>query len=272
MPNRTQPVIRVLFGHKPDWFDTISDSLAGSRFQPHMARLDQVTLSHWDLVVPMTLLDQDILQHLSAPTRIARSVPAPVRALCNDKLLLNQWLIANGYAGIVPKMYDSPPDDPRLYPLVRKARRRSWGLGSRIVHNRREASALNARAEFLQAVVSPGCEWAAHMVFYDGALIFSHGVRHRMAQPGLILGNRHRPEESFDHAEIPHLQLWCDLAAALGITDGTICIDFAELDGRPYLYEVNPRFGGSLLNLLPDYLERQMQVLPQVAQGLINAA
>lgn len=261
MPDNNQPPIRVLFGYKPEWFGAISGHLSRSRFAVDMGRLDQVALSDWDLVIPMTLDDQRLLNGLPVTTRIARCVPQPSRDLCNDKLMLNRWLIANGFGAVVPPMYDAPPQDLVYYPLIRKSRRRSWGYGCQIVDRPTQIDRLDPDTEFLQSMISSGNEWAAHMAFQDGALIFARAVHHWMAQPGLILGNSHKPVKSHHLPDIPHLPLWHDIAQALGITDGTICIDFAVINGRPYLFEINPRVGGSMLAFLPEYLEQQWQVL-----------
>lgn len=249
-----------MFGLKPDWWPAIEGYLTGSRFRPDMQDLSLVEPSEWDLIVPLTIEDQDLLDELNlanvAP--IIPYVPQALSMVCDDKLMLNQRLISLGFAALVPDIYGFAPTDPGRYPLIKKPRRRSWGYGCSYVRSPEEAEPSDPQTEFLQSVVSPGDEWAAHLSFHGGELIFAHSVHHHLAQSGLILGNQHSPVRSVQVAEVPFLDQWLNVTRALGILDGTICIDFAIMDGKPYLYEINPRIGGSLLRELPRYLESQL--------------
>lgn len=249
-----------MFGLKPDWWPAIEGYLTGSRFRPDMQDLSLVEPSEWDLIVPLMIKDQDILdeRHLAGIDPIIPYVPQTISALCDDKLLLNQHLRNLGFGALVPDVFDFAPDDPRLYPLIKKPRRWSWGYGCSYVHSPEEAKLNDPQTEFLQAIVSPGDEWAAHLSFRDGELIFAHSVHHHLAQGGLILGNQHSPVRSEHVPEVPFLDQWLNVTRALGIKNGTICIDFATQDGKPYLYEINPRIGGSVLSQLPRYLESQL--------------
>ncbi len=249
-----------MFGLKPDWWPAIEGYLTDSRFRPDMQDLSLIDPSEWDLIVPLTIEDQDLLDelHLTNAQPVTPYVPHALSTLCDDKFSLNQRLIALGFAALVPAVYCFAPADPDRYPLIRKPRRWSWGYGCSYVNSPQEAQPCDPQTEFLQAVVSPGDEWAAHLSFHNGELIFAHAVHHHLAQSGLILGNLHSPVRSQHVAEVPFLDQWLNATRALGIQDGTICIDFAIMDGHPYLYEINPRIGGSLLPQLPRYLESQL--------------
>ncbi len=50
------------------------------------------------------------------------------------------------------------------------------------------------------------------------------------------------------------LDVFADILQIAGFTDGTCCVDYKVVDGIPKIFEVNPRFGWSLLYDLGNYL------------------
>ncbi|WP_425098260.1 hypothetical protein [Tropicibacter sp. S64] len=230
-----------------------------------MAELSRADLSAWDILVPMTFVDQDVLRNAGMDGRGALVPEAWPRDLCRDKLVLNRWLIDAGFCALVPRMYSAPPGAGSAWPLMRKARRGEWGSGIAVLSGPSEAGAIDPDTTFLQEIVSTGVEWAAHLTLHGGQLIHAASVRHDMGSAGLVKGRDNKPVRSTLVPEVPHLALWMEIAAALGLRNGTICIDFAQVAGRPVLYEINPRFGASLVRDLPRYLDALSQVTVPVA-------
>lgn len=263
--------ISVLFGARPQWRAGIEAALRGSRFDFSMQDLATLDPREADLVVPMTFADQDVLRGFAPGAVNALVQTLAPRDLCRDKLSLNLWLEKKGYGWLVPKLHLAPPQDPALYPLMLKRRRGEWGQGIVRLDAPPERAEFDPGTMFLQEMVETSVEWAAHLTFQDGALIHGIAVRHEMAGPGLVKGQFNKPLRSRMHRLVPHQALWLELAQAMGLREGTICIDFAEVAGRPVLYEINPRFGATLVLDLPGYLEICLAALSGACPPRIGA-
>ncbi|MFW2543589.1 hypothetical protein ACN2XU_13160 [Primorskyibacter sp. 2E107] len=261
MIGRARDRIAVLFGSRLPWKAGIEAALAGSRFIPTMADLSTVDPRDADLVVPLTFADHDVLRVLGPDAVTALLPDLAARDLCRDKLALNQWLENMGYGYLVPRLHTSLPKQASDYPLLCKVRCGEWGQGISVLSCPDDAQGFDPRHMFLQSIVSTGVEWAAHLSFHEGRLIHALSVRYEMGRAGLIKGHAHQPLTSVAHQQTPYLALWLEIAERMGLRNGTVCIDFAEADGCPVLYEINPRVGATLVMDLPRYLEACLTAL-----------
>jgi predicted ATP-grasp superfamily ATP-dependent carboligase len=81
-----------------------------------------------------------------------------------------------------------------------------------------------------------------------------------MAGPSIVLGARRQPVvTSFDRG-CDHVDLFSQILERLSY-EGTACFDYKVVDGKPLVFEINPRYGGSLSGDVTAYLDAYVDAL-----------
>lgn len=255
---------RILFGLQPEWQKGLQFSADPTRFDVVMADLAQTDTSGFDAVVPLSLADHVWLE-TSGQGLPALPVARRLRRLCNDKLQLNQHLIDLGFRDHVPPMRDSLPKDPSLHPVIIKLRRGAWGKGSTLLLTAPIAAEvtekLAAGTHFIQDFTPGRYEYATHVLMHRGVPRLLQTNEYDMGEVPGVKGITHRPLKSRWLAETPGQDVLLRMLAAIGFDQGTCCIDYRMVEGRPVLFEINPRFGGSLSWKVTPYLDRYLACL-----------
>lgn len=260
--------MRCLFSRRADWEPFLRNTLARTGHVASFDALTADTLTAHDVVIPLSLADVLAL-HALRPWLAHSPLPIPVpdvARLCHDKLALNQALIARGWGGLIPALsvheWTQPP-----WPFIVKARQGEWGMGTRLVHGPADlpdnAAALATGSHFSQAYISSHQEFAAHLVMKDGQLQAALTVDAWFDTDTAILGRHQRPVRRRVVA-CPHLAVFEQVLASLGF-EGLCCLDYREHAGQPWLFEINPRMGGSLCGHLPALLA---QISPSTTRGI----
>jgi hypothetical protein len=172
--------------------------------------------------------------------------------LCDDKLKLAQFLVEEGFADIVPPLRAAGAP----YPYVWKKRQGWWGIHCHIVKGPQDESDLdlNDRDWFSQKFVPGEVEFATHILRVRGEIRYSSTFVHRMANASLVNGVKASPLHSGFIRGCLYLDLFSEILARLDF-EGTACIDYKVVNGRPVIFEINPRFGGSLCADITAYLD-----------------
>ena len=258
---------KVLVGTRRQVFDTLYRTVDPVRFEIVAANLATAPLAGHDAVLPLSLEDHAALTaRRAAGERVSALLPSvEAVALCDDKLALNRRLIAAGLGALVPPLLpaDAPP------PFILKRRRDIAGQNSHIVTTPEQVAGLRDRVGdqwFRQALVHGGTEHALHVLMQDGQPIFHAMVSYRLAGSVFVKGIHFKPEGHSWSAGGHELALLLPVLQVAGFSDGLCCIDFKLVDGRPQLFEVNPRYGISIglrpMAMLAAYCSavRQLQV------------
>jgi len=252
------PAVRVGFGTHEGWGTVIRHHLA-PRYAPCFVDLSNVRLDDFDVVIPLQTDHYATL--IRAPRLRGRKFfhpSAEVVALCDDKLRLNAHLIASGFADLVPPLRDFGAP----YPYVRKRRQGHWGLHCQIVRGPEDERDLDLTdpSWFAQAFVPGDTEYATHILRVDGRIRYASTFTYTMATGALVKGKHHSPVETGFALGGDHLDLFARILALLDY-EGTACIDYRVVSCQPILFEINPRFGGSLCNQITGYVDAYMAAL-----------
>jgi hypothetical protein len=250
--------LRIAFGAFPAWEPSIRAKL-GPRYAGDFTKLDDADLEAFDAVAP--LLKGHYRALARRPDLFGRKFIHPtaeVVALCHDKLALARFLIAKGFGDFTPALRASGPP----YPYVWKQRRSGWGRDCHIVMGPDDEARFDLTDQdwFAQALAPGRVEFATHVLRVNGELRYVSTVAYGMDGPMLVHGQNHSPISAQLHRGCPYPALFSDILSALDY-QGTACIDYKIVDGKPLIFEINPRFGASLSLDVSAYLDAYLGAL-----------
>ena len=229
------------------------------------ARLQDIHPEDYDAVVPLQIDHYDALArwpHLRG-RKFFHPSPEAV-ALCDDKLALARFLIAEGFADHIPPPRRAGPP----YPYVWKQRAGYWGLHCHIVRGAADEARLDLTDEawFAQAYVEGEVEHATHVLQTSGQVRYTSTFTYEMAGPGVVKGAEQRPRVTWFRRGSDNLGLFSAMLSRIGY-EGVACLDYRMVGGRPVLFEINPRFGASLLADSSAYLDAYVGALAPMEAG-----
>ncbi len=253
---------RILFSRKDFIRRAARRQLDRRRYAFDMMDFDEARLDAYAAVIPITQQDQDHLQDLRSAGIATRSIlpPPKATALCRDKLAFMLHLIEAGLGDLLPALLP----EAATAPFVLKPRVGEFGRDARVVTADTVACApLPGPAEgFLkQEYVAGSAEFATHLLMAAGRPVFEFTVEYDMGPAPYVRNADTRGRLAGTAAHTPYLDDFLRLLDAVGFDTGTCCLDYKVRDGRPLVFEVNPRFGGSLSNDLAGYVEAYLGTL-----------
>ncbi|GAB0117205.1 ATP-grasp domain-containing protein [Acidisoma sp. 7E03] len=238
----------VAFGVKKDLQPYIEAAVDRAAFEIAFLDFETARLDGAEIVVPLTLRDIRMLHRHHAAARHRYLAPGPaVMALCHDKKALNERLLDSPFATLIPPL--QAPGQRHL-PYVLKKREAASGEQSFILRTTedegRHADHLGSDQYFCQGYVESPIEYASHMLFADGRLVY-HATNQYWMRPHAVKGTGTPPVReitgiAMDEAVIAAL---AEVVRWLGF-EGLCCVDYKIQEGRVWLLEINPRFGFSL--------------------------
>jgi hypothetical protein len=171
-------------------------------------------------------------------------------AALDSKLDFARYLRAAGLTDLAPRVF--LPGEAPDFPLVLKPSRGTNGRGVTFIdgpeHLARELAEprWRKRAPVLQERIAGDADYVTHVVCRAGRILRHLTYRHQLAATGVqSFGSIVRTEPAT--AAATDIEAFGWLLAPLGY-DGPATIDWRRRpDGRPAVFEINPRFGGSLM-------------------------
>ena len=208
------------------------------------AEISHTNIKNYDLVVPLIISD---VRYLDEVRNLIIDNPIPIPSLesinlTNDKYILNQLLIENGFSSYIPKIGGT-----QLFPYILK---KSVGHSSEncyvIFDSQQEltlSDALNDPEYFTQALIPGSYEYATHILFKDKKIISSLNIKYSFNTETPIKGKDKPLYIKVCHC--PYLNVFSAILALIGY-EGLCCFNYKEFESLLYIIEINPRFGGSL--------------------------
>ena len=122
------------------------------------------------------------------------------------------------------------------------------GENSFLVKNREQelelVNSVNVDEYFRQKFVSGTSEFSTHILFNKQRIVRTITLEYIFLKDGSSSGK----DEKFGikmHPGCPYLDLFTNMLNCMGY-EGICCFNYKIVDGRPSIFEVNPRFGGNL--------------------------
>lgn len=128
------------------------------------------------------------------------------------------------------------------------------------------AAKVAAGTHFVQDFVPGRVEHASHVLMHHAKPHLWHSREYDMGAVPVVKGAAHAPQVHRWIADNPGRDVLLRMLQAIGFEDGTCCIDYRMVAGRPVLFEINPRFGGSLASRVSPYLDAYLACLASDAR------
>ena len=236
--------LRILFSGKPDWSEDIKKGFNGSRHIVEFGPLTDRAFSAFDLVMPLEI--SDLIAAQQWPQLLAKNpIPIPGEEsilLCDDKYRFNLALMQLGFGSYIPAM------GPNLRPpYILKKRISEWGKECRMIQNVEEEmqvlDKLNDSAFYRQEIIRGRYEFATHILFASDRIVKALNIMYEFENEYPIKGQDPNLYKVIHRCS--HLDLFASVLRSIGF-QGLCCVNYKVVCGRPYIFEINPRFGGTL--------------------------
>jgi hypothetical protein len=244
--------LRILISENTEVKDAIRNGFCWSRHTVEFGSLSPESFAEFDLVVPSSV--SDLIQARQWPQLLAKSpLPFPSEEsflLCDDKYRFNQALIDKGFGKHIPMMGNGLRP-----PYILKKRNGIWGEQCWMIHDDedelRVVDQLKDPAFFRQEIIRGPLEFATHILFANGRIVKSLNIMYEFDTEIPIKGQVHWVYTVIHRCA--YLRLFANILKSIGF-QGLCCVNYKVLRGRPYIFEINPRFGGSLAPYLFSFI------------------
>lgn len=239
----------------PEWWSSIK-KYAGSHGDIAVRLSPQCLKTHEHrLIIPISLSDMYLCNRAGVDALCSST---DTINLLHDKVFFYDWMVRNNLGQYIPTLYQAHgiSREEIQYPCFVKSSDKWGGHGAKVVYH---ATELSENAEIVQEFIREDTESSVHLFVDKGQIIHSRiftickGPEH--IQCGALKGytvNR-TPQCIMD--------ILCRVFSALEY-HGLACADIKIRDGHPYILEINPRLGGSLvynLSVFTEFMDRIKQ-------------
>ena len=239
------PSLRILFSKKDDWEIPIR---YGFRYTGHQLSFEVFSLeqvNNHDIVVPLSVKDIEMLNGIR--TVIANnSIPIPTLdsvSLCDDKEKFNKTLLENNFGAYLPKQVNESK-----YPYVLKKKKDEWGVNTHIILNAQEeikfSEKLSNPEYFTQQLIPGRKEYATHLLYSKGRPVNALTIEYQF-EAELYVKGKDLQTSLKAVALNQYLNIFSAILDLIEF-EGLCCFNYKLVDSKPILFEINPRFGGSL--------------------------
>jgi len=243
-PRQRLSGISILFSDKGSHRNNIiARSFAGTGVSIAFSDFNNDTdFTAYNIVVPMSV--QHLLVCHKKQDFINQSViPLPsleAIRVCDNKKLFSDTLRLKGLGTFVP-------DSSSTYPYILKKQTGEYSSDTYIIKNQSDEinvdTLISAPDYFTQALIPGIHEYAAHIVFKNGQITAMITVRYTYNRSVYLQG-----AEQHITKEVTFSRFRDEFTQILNTIEfeGLCCVDYKIIDGKPKIFEINPRFGGSL--------------------------
>jgi len=245
----------VLFSDKYGWEAAIRSGINTWRYVPAFNSFSKADLDDFDVLVPQHLTDIVFLNEHYAALRGTKCFIPPLAALniCNDKMQFNHFVMDMGYASLIPQL-----NDGLAYPYILKKRIDENGSRTRIIHNAAEEKPfhrfIDSEDYFRQECIAGCDEFTTHLLVVGGQAVFHRTLRFSFGTQLFVKGVGCKPAKRKIYRSCPYIDVFMDILNRLEF-EGLCCFNYKVMDGKLKIFEVNPRYGGSLTSVVSPMLK-----------------
>jgi predicted ATP-grasp superfamily ATP-dependent carboligase len=241
---RYRKKIKILFSKAPVQEQNLRKGLRFSNVKLEFNEFSNERISNADFVIPLTISD---LKCLDDVRHLVKSNKIPIPSLeslsiCDDKYLFYQTLKSKGFEYLLPKIANSLP-----FTYILKKKISECGVDNYIIPDQQTADQYRHFIEspdyFCQEMVFGKKEYATHILFRDKKIVASLNIEYTFSTEIPIKGQSKVAARRI--VASPFDDLFAEILNSIGF-EGICCFNYKEINGKPLLIEINPRFGASL--------------------------
>lgn len=201
-----------------------------------------------DIIIPLSFLDMELLSNSKIECYYLSSKNYDVISMLNNKSKFIKYFMENNLEKYLPKTYYIYLDKIKYvynenidFPSIQKSNTGFGGSDIYIINNINEIR--NMDNYILQKYIKDKNEYTAHIVSINGNIIFYKCFKEIHQKDYYIQCG---PMNNFEIVEFD-INLFKPIFEKLKY-NGACCVNFKYIDNKIYIFEINPRFGGTLIN------------------------
>jgi len=251
---------KILFSDKYGWRDSICSELSRWRYEPFFKSVDVVDLDGFDILVPQHLTDISYLIDNYPELNGIKCFIPPISALeiCNDKSLFNQFMMTSGFGELIPNVTDSPS-----FPYILKKRIDEFGSHSRIIYTSSEEKTFQKYIDsddyYRQEYITGRDEFTTHILMVGRKIVFHATLQFTFEKALFVKGVGCKAPRG-TVVSCSQMDTFEAILNDLQF-EGLCCFNYKLVDGQMKIFEVNPRYGGSLTRFLPKVMKEYTRLL-----------
>lgn len=242
----------ILFSKKDGWERRIRRKTKG--YIPFFYEFNEINPNNFDVVVPLTLHAQKYLNaHPELLTQQKAIVPSDFCIdLCNDKERFTKYLVENGFGMFAPKIKRN-----LAYPYILKKKVGAWGEGITVINDSQSEQAhineIKSDDFFKQEYIEGQEEYTAHIIVIEDKVVFLKTLRFIFVDKYFVKGKNlnHTSVEKVDHSRFK--DVFEGILVKMNY-QGICCFNYKVTNENLMIFEINPRYGGSLTRFINEAL------------------
>jgi len=249
-------IVNILFGKFSDWSIFITNNLRSSNYKIKICSLLTANINNLDLVIPCSIEEISYFaRNLSSnSSNIICCKDINTVNLLNNKLEFILWMKQNNLSSNIPELYYSQVDNSKFYykeeftyPCISKSIIGLASENSYFIYSEKDINYNNSSNFIIQKYIEHPEEYAGHFYVKNGVIIYSKifkTTNRTISRIYMVKGAIR------DYAcviiDSKHTELFKNIFEKLDY-NGFACIDFRIKDDIVYIFEINPRLGGSIV-------------------------
>lgn len=233
----------ILIGNNyifPNWNTYIKNIKKSNLYIKHFMTIkNNNDIKNIDFILPLSQKDYNIICKKNITAKILYPNITVINLLYN-KIYFAEFMLEH-YPNNIPKVYylkNKIYNEPE-FPLILKPRFSVSGIGMKILHNMVELNRIKNKS-IIQKYITDEYEYGAFMLCIDGEIINCKIIREKFS--GNFIKNKHFT--NYENIENFDIEIFRKIIKQLNYSGGCN-IDFKYVDSVIYIFEINPRFGGS---------------------------
>lgn len=235
----------------PDWFDSLQQITSNNIIIYDFFNSDVLNIiesKKIDYILPLSDKDYKKIQEYKTMIKDSIQILYPTQEiveLLHNKCLFTQFMLEN-FNEYIPDVYFLNGEKIKdiEYPVIFKPEYSTNGLHMKIYNNKNELNCININDKIIiQKYINYNDEYGAFLLCINGKIVNWKVIKHRYH-------NYHIKRANFpkNYINVPtfDIKIFEKIISKINYTGG-MCIDFKynKITNKVYIFEMNPRFGGS---------------------------